>query len=139
MSTLSLCCVTDSSIRCCVSFNGFRLCAVLLACCFLVGVFLPLSLCLVTAKQKCWVFIVGEEGLQSFKETWVLNRISGSLVRRNDSTTRFKQQSYLFICKKDSQTKALCCWYPWMFSGTTACCQELTPLDFFVVVLWPYK
>lgn len=25
--------------------------------------------CLVTAKQKCWVFFVGEESLRSFKET----------------------------------------------------------------------
>lgn len=41
--------------------------------------------------------------------------------------------------KKTAQQEALCCWYPWVLNGTTACCEELTALDFFVVVPWPYK
>lgn len=98
---------------------------------------LPLLLPLVTAKQKCSVFFFG-----GVLKTSVLNKISGSLVRRNDTTTCFKQRTrYEFVClffflkKKTAQQEALCCWYPWVLNGTTACCEELTALDFFVVVL----
>lgn len=42
---------------------------------------------------------------------------------------------FFFFKKKTAQQEALCCWYPWVLNGTTACCEELTALDFFVVVL----
>lgn len=68
---------------------------------------LPLLLPLVTAKQKCSVFFFG-----GVLKTSVLNKISGSLIRRNDTTTCFKQRTrYEFVCffflkKKDSPTRS---------------------------------